>query len=273
MEENKKLEIEGTYVQSEKEEQSSFDFAAIYTTVILNWKWFVLSLLICLGLAAVYLRYTTPIYQSYAKLLIKDNEGQNNSRNSMLNSNTLGMITNSNGIDNEMEILSSRSIAEQTVRDLKLYVNYYQKGKIKYHLLYKSNPINVDVDAPHLEKLNTSIILEILKDNGIYHVTGTYYAPVGNSETYSLFSIDKTFTKLPTTIGTRAGILTITANTKTPMADGTHIKVVINSPKNESYKYCGALSVNQTSKNTTIAQLTLRDENSQRAVDYLRQLV
>ena len=273
MEENKKLEIEGTYVQSEKEEQSSFDFAAIYTTVILNWKWFVLSLLICLGLAAVYLRYTTPIYQSYAKLLIKDNEGQNNSRNSMLNSNTLGMITNSNGIDNEMEILSSRSIAEQTVRDLKLYVNYYQKGKIKYHLLYKSNPINVDVDAPHLEKLNTSIILEISKDNGIYHVTGTYYAPVGNSETYSLFSIDKTFTKLPTTIGTRAGILTITANTKTPMADGTHMKVVINSPKNESYKYCGALSVNQTSKNTTIAQLTLRDENSQRAVDYLRQLV
>ena len=112
MEEKKNLEMENANVPFEKEEQSAFDFAAIYTTIILNWKWFALSLIICLGVAAIYLRYTTPIYQAYAKLLIKDNEG-NSSRNNMLNTSTLGMITNSNGIDNEMEILSSHSIADR----------------------------------------------------------------------------------------------------------------------------------------------------------------
>ena len=159
MEEKKNLEMENANVPFEKEEQSAFDFAAIYTTIILNWKWFALSLIICLGVAAIYLRYTTPIYQAYAKLLIKDNEG-NSSRNNMLNTSTLGMITNSNGIDNEMEILSSHSIAEQAVRDLKLYVNYYIKGKIKYNLLYKTQPISVDVDPAHLEKLNAGINLD-----------------------------------------------------------------------------------------------------------------
>lgn len=41
MEENKNLEMESI---QENEEKSSFDFATIYTVLILNWKWFVLSL-------------------------------------------------------------------------------------------------------------------------------------------------------------------------------------------------------------------------------------
>ena len=195
MEEKKNLEMENANVPFEKEEQSAFDFAAIYTTIILNWKWFVLSLIICLGVAAIYLRYTTPIYQAYAKLLIKDNEG-NSSRNNMLNTSTLGMITNSNGIDNEMEILSSHSIAEQAVRDLKLYVNYYIKGKIKYNLLYKTQPISVDVDPAHLEKLNAGINLDIVKEGNKYHITGTYYVPISDNEADGPFAIDKTFSQL-----------------------------------------------------------------------------
>lgn len=46
MEENKNLELESI---QENEEKSSFDFATIYTVLILNWKWFVLSLIICMG--------------------------------------------------------------------------------------------------------------------------------------------------------------------------------------------------------------------------------
>lgn len=273
MEEKKQLEIGGANVPLEQEEQSSFDFAAIYTIVILNWKWFVLSLTVCLGLGFAYLRYTTPVYQAFAKILIKDNENTNSRyRNSMLNSSTLGLMTNSSGIDNEMEILASHSIAEQTVRDLKLYTNYYHKGKIKYNLLYKTNPISVDIDPAHLEKLNAGIELEIVKESGKYHVTGKYYVPKNENEADGPYSIDKTFSQLPATIGTLAGILTFTANPSVKMEDGELMKVVINSPKHAAYKYVGALSVSQTSKTTTIAKLVLTDENPQRAVDYLRQL-
>lgn len=273
MEEKKHLEIEGANVQSEQEEQSSFDFAAIYTIIILNWKWFVLSLIVCLGLGLAYLRYATPKYQAYAKILIKDNDGSHNSyRNNMLNSATLGLMSNSSGFDNEMEILTSHSIAEQVVRDLKLYANYYHKGRVKYSLLYKDNPINVDVDPAHLEKLNASIELDIVKESGKYHVTGEYYVPKGENQADGPYTIDKTFSQLPATIGTLAGILSFTANPSIKMEDGELMRVVINSPKYEAYKYVNALSVSQTSKTTTIAQLVLTDENPQRAVDYLRQL-
>ena len=55
MEENKTA---GLYnVQQENEtEKSSFDIRTLYTMVVLNWKWFVLSLIVCLSLAMVYLK-------------------------------------------------------------------------------------------------------------------------------------------------------------------------------------------------------------------------
>lgn len=273
MEENKKNEVEGVYTPAENEERSSIDFATIYTILILNWKWFLLSLLLCLGLGCIYLRYSTPIYQASAKLLIKDNDNQKNNRyNNMLNNMTLGIMSNSNGIDNEVEILGSSSIAEQAIRDLKLYVNYYEKGKIKYNLLYKNNPLTVDVDPIHLEKLNKPVVLKVIKKDGTIHVTGKYYKPIDNFESDGPYEIDKSFTRLPATINTRAGILTFAANKGFNIEENVSYKIIINSPKMAAYKYVGNLSVSQTSKTTTIAQLVLQDESLQRAIDYLKQL-
>lgn len=273
MEQNLNAEPEITATTQPEETRSMFSFANIYTAVILNWKWFVLSLIICIGLAAVYLRYTTPIYQASAKLLIKDNNQDGGGRSAnMLNSATLGMISNSNGFDNELEILTSHSLAQQAVRDLKLYVNYYHVGKVKDVLMYKTQPINVDVDPSHLERLNAPIDLKIERTGNSYHVTGSYFVPVNDDQADGPFSIDKTFSQLPATIGTRAGIISFNANTVVPMKDGDVMKVNIQSPKFAAYKYVGELNVSQTSKTTTIAQLTLSDENPQRAIDYLQQL-
>ena len=121
MEENKNVVPEEML---EQEERSSFDFQAIYTMVILNWKWFVLSLMICLGAAYIYLRYATPMYQAYAKLLIKDDDNKRRG-NSIENAVNLGLISNSNGIDNEIELLASHSLAQAAVRDMKIYTNYF----------------------------------------------------------------------------------------------------------------------------------------------------
>ena len=72
MEENKNLQLEGAV--QEQEEKSAIDFQLIYTNLILNWKWFVLSLIVCLGLGYLYLRYATPAYQASTKVLIKDDD-------------------------------------------------------------------------------------------------------------------------------------------------------------------------------------------------------
>ena len=270
MEETKYLKQE--YLQDE-EEKSSFDIKQIYTILVLNWKWFVLSIIICLGVAYIYLRYTTPIYQAQAKLLIKDETQSRNRGNSIMNTSNLGIISNSTGIDNEMEILSSCNLAQQAVTDLKLYVTYRHPGHIKDATLYRNQKINVDMDLVHLKKLCAPIQLSITREGNNYHVTGTYYMPAGeNTQEVTSKNINRTFSRLPAMIGTRVGIITLTQNEYRTLADGQVLEVTLSSPVWAAGKYAGSLTVSQTSKTTTIAQLVLSDEFPQRAIDYLKQL-
>lgn len=271
MEETTKLELDK---EQEKEGVASFfDFAALYRTVILNWYWFVLSLIIFGGIGAIYLRYTTPLYQSTAKLLIKDDDNGSSRRGSSLqNITNLGTISNSAGIDNEMEILSSHSIAEDAIRDLKLYVNYTTEGKVKDVITYRDQPLIVDIDAAHLDRLNRPINLNITKKGSSFVVNGTYSVPTDEENSEGPFSINKKFTSLPATIPTRAGIITINSNNGRTLHEGQVLKVSILSPKMASDKYVGELKIGQSGKGTSILQLQLTDEVPQRSLDYLKQL-
>ena len=270
MEETTKLELDK---EQEKEGVTSFfDFAALYRTIILNWYWFVLSLII-FGIGAIYLRYTTPLYQSTAKLLIKDDDNGSSRRGSSLqNITNLGTISNSAGIDNEMEILSSHSIAEDAIRDLKLYVNYTTEGKVKDVITYRDQPLVVDIDAAHLDRLNRPINLNITKNGSSFVVNGTYSVPTDEENSEGPFSINKKFTSLPATIPTRAGIITINSNNGRTLHEGQVLKVSILSPKMASDKYVGELKIGQSGKGTSILQLQLTDEVPQRSLDYLKQL-
>ncbi len=269
MEEIKNLELESI---QENEEKSSFDFAVIYTTLILNWKWFVLSLIICLGAAHIYLRYATPIYQAAAKLLIK--EEQNGRRgNSIQSSANLGIISNSNGIDNEMEILKSRTLAQQAVYDLKLYTTYRHEGRIKDHLIYGEQEVNVYMDYEHLKKLNAPMSFKITREGRNYHVVGSYFVPIDdNSYNPGPVTVDKVITALPATLGTRVGMVKFTQNGNYMLRDGESLKVTMIAPEIAAGKYVGSLSVSPSTKATSIAQLVITDEIPQRAIDYLKQL-
>lgn len=264
LEQGKELEVnEGSF---------SFDFATLYRTIVLNWYWFVLSLIIFGSLGAIYLRYATPMYQSTAKLLIKDENSNNRRGQSLQNMSNLGIISNSTGIDNEMEILTSHSIAEDAIRDLKLYVNYSTKGRVKDIILYRNQPLNVDVDRAHLERLNAPINLSITKDSLTYIVSGTYYVPTNDNSNEGPYSINRKFTSLPATIATRAGIITISSNNGYAMRSAQALNVSILSPRMAANKYANELQVTQTAKSTSIAQLQLTDEVPQRSLDYLKQL-
>ena len=263
-------------LQTMEEEQSSFNFQTIYTTFILNWKWFVLSVFICLGIGFLYLRYTTPIYNTKAKLLIKDDDNRRYRRGGIQgleSMSNLGIISNSYGIENEQEILTSTTIAEQAVRDLKIYVTYYIKGRIKKRLIYKKQSLNIDMDYAHLDRMNQPIKLSIKRDGNNYKIKGTYFTPIDELTSSGPYEIDQTITHIPSVIRTKAGIITITANGRYKLKDGETLIATIQSPRIASYKYVGALSVEQSSKTSSVLNISLNDQDINRGMDYLRQLV
>lgn len=250
------------------EEESSLNLQIIISTLIIYWQWFVVSIVICLMAAFIYLRYATPVYEVTAKILVKNQDNsRSRSGNSMLsNMQDLGIMTNSVGIDNEVEILQAHILAEQAVKDLKLYVDYKSKGRIKDQLIYKTNPLNVDLDPLHLENLKTPINLTISKSGNQYEVEGNTY----NNEGVAI-PFEASFSSLPMTITTRKGLITITRNPGFSFNDQAMIVSII-PPKTIATNYVKSMTVEPTSKTTDIALLTIHDIDQERASDYLRQL-
>ena len=231
----------------------------LYRTILLNWMWFVLSLLICLGVAAIYLRYTPPVYSVMAKVLIKSgNTGNVRSGGGILT----GQIIRSDGFDNEKEVLRSVALAEDVVRDLKLYVSYTLEGTVTDKTIYGNQPVNVDLDRKHLDELGGSINLNIENAGDKIIVTGTY--PGGN--------INKEG-RLPMSINCGAGIISITRNLHGVWTENKDIMVSINNPHQVARGYAGSLSAVDYSEATSIAIVSKADIMPQRTIDYIRQLI
>ena len=260
---------------AEVEEESAFNIRNLMAIFILNWKWFVFSILLCLGIAYTYLRYTTPVYQAAAKMLVKDENGGRSSRRSLMSAENLGMMSNSQGIDNEMEIIASRSIALEAVKQLKLYTSYYHEGRVVDRLYYKNQPLTIDLDLPSLEKLNMPINLRITYKAGKYEVHGKYTIVHKGERGYEPREINAVLPVIPARIKTSVGFLTFLPNAESTahMKEGQTLIVNISPLANTAAAFAGKLGVQPTSRSTSILLLTLTDVNVQRATDYLKQLV
>ena len=111
---------------------------------VIQWKWFLLGVSICLIIAYIYLRYTEPQYQSFTTILVKDEKkGSMMSELSAFSDLGLTGAIKSN-VDNEIEILKSRTLAESTVKKLNLNISLYHVGKFINNDLYENSPIEVN---------------------------------------------------------------------------------------------------------------------------------
>ena len=253
---------------NEERDDSLLNFQFLIKTFILNWQWFLLSLIITMSAAMIYVRYSLPVYQVSAKVLIKDedNTSSRGRSNQIMNTNTLGILTSTDGFDNELEILKSKSLAEETVLDLKLYVNYYSVGKIIDVPVYDETPVLVDLNKEKLEVLEGPVKLHISKDNNIYNVQGVCMKN-GAKQVF------KGQGKLPFIIKSPVGTISLVQNPRFVESD-VKKKYIANiyNPKAVINSYVN-IGVEPLSKTTSIAVLTRNDLLPERAKEYLKHLV
>ncbi len=281
MSEEKKISLEEIDELLDKDE-SSFNFRELYTMLILNWKWFLFSLVVCVALAVIYLRYASPVYQVSSKMLVKDEDNRRRGASDMLaNMQDFGFISSSAGIENEVEVLQSHILAREAVKSLKLYTTYKLSGLIKNRLIYKDQPVNVDLDPEHLNWFDEEFLdvvhkiqLTVKKTDAGYQVEGVL---MEDKDEIGEFS--QTLKTLPSAIKTEFGTLTFTMNasakkeTQEDFQNGRNLKITIVPPLAVAASYVKNLEVAPTSKQTSIAEMTLKDNHVRRAIDYLDALV
>ena len=128
----------------EDDQKDDFDLRMVLEKYLIHWQWFILGAFLCLSVAYVYLRYSTPQYQASTTILVKDEKkGGMLSELSAFSDLGLGSALKSN-VDNEVEILKSRTLVESTVKALKLNVGLIAYGNVKSTEAYKDTPIIVD---------------------------------------------------------------------------------------------------------------------------------
>lgn len=100
------------------------------------WPWFVFLLLLAVGVACMYMRYSIPQYESTARLLIKDEKkGVEDSKGL----ESINLISTKKILENEMEVLQSRTLVKEVVSNLQLYAPVFEERKINSWLDRNNN--------------------------------------------------------------------------------------------------------------------------------------
>lgn len=262
------------------EEESSFDIRILWMLFLRYKYWIAASVIVCLISAFTYLRYTIPVYNITSKVLIKDQDKRSYSSGINSTFQELGFMNSSDGFDNEIEILSTKTLAKKVVRELKLYTTYFYDGNIKDNEIYgKHSPFLLDYEDGQIDSLHEAIEINISKKEENYMANIKYK----DSE------MKKLITGFPAHITTTFGKITIERNPllemkAVNMSDVSDSKeedneldrdliVRINPIDPVAISYTNKVSVEPTSKTTTIAQLSINDNIPERGADYLNKMI
>ena len=240
---------------------------------LIHWPWFVVSIIICIACAWGYLRLTTPIYNITATVLIKDEKkgGGANMSSELEKMGLDGFVSSSSNVDNEIEVLRSKSLAREVVNNLGLFVTYMDEDEFPSKELYHTSPVLVSLTHQEADKLPGRMEINmILQPTGALGVQIT----VGEKE------YRKQFDKLPAVFPTDEGTVAFFANNDTLSAvrpenitKERHITAFINRPFSVSKGYVNSLSIAPTSKTTSVVVISLENTNTRRGRDYINKLL
>lgn len=121
-------------------QNQSTDFAKVFKKYVFHWPIFLLSFAIFITIALFYLKYAKPIYPINATLEFKDSKNADN-RQEKDNISQLDQISTPVVFENEIEVLKSKKIMLQVVKEMSLWIGYSKKDGMVSTELYKSSPV------------------------------------------------------------------------------------------------------------------------------------
>ena len=260
---------------NEQNSEETINLYAIFFKYLAYWPWFVISVIACMILAFLFLRYQQPVYNITAAVLIKEEEqkGGNSAASPLAAIQDLGMFSMTNNFDNEVEILHSRTLIKKAVNELRLYTTIAEDRITGYNIpLYRTSPVNVFMTPEEADKLEAPVKLKMKYTlDGKLHVHAKYVIDEERDEE----EIEKEFDRLPAILPTPVGVINFSKNDSLPepMEEDVKLMAYISSPTVTAQDYMENLTVEATSKTTTIAQISVQNTDKQRGIDFVNCLV
>jgi tyrosine-protein kinase Etk/Wzc len=237
---------------------------------LVHWKWFLIGAFISLTIAYIYLRYTTPQFKATATILVKD-EKKGGMLSELSAFADMGIESGlKNNVDNEIEILKSRTLVENTVKRLNLNISMFIKGNIINTEMYDKKPIKVyfiPKDSPFYKTATTLKFLEI----------SPYTFQLENllqAENSKNNFINKSEFRYGEVITTPNWNLIITKNpSKLFKVNNREITINVSPMDDVVDGFRNRLNVNPLSKTSSVVELSLVDPVYEKAEVFLNNLI
>ncbi len=140
----------------------------LFYLCLVKWRWFVVSVLICVGVAVFYILCTPPVYTRSAFLMIKeDTKGKAIGSDVASMFADLGLGQMNANVNNELLAMRMPSVVKEVVKRLNLDVNYRTGGFLHKETLY-GEELPVKVSLPELvDAESVSFTMRLLPDGKV----------------------------------------------------------------------------------------------------------
>ena len=236
---------------------------------LVNWKWFLLSFVLCTGLAYLYLLQAPRVYTRTASVMIKEENKNGNLANNFGFSTDLTSLGFKNNVDNEVLVFKTYRLMEKVAQRLHLDVSYTIKPQLRKIELYRQSPVSLSF--PEAEP-SQSFALKVTPLNENEVMLSDFVVIDENGEEQEISKQLKV--ALKDSISTPVGKVIVNPSFYyTNQYFNTPIQVRKSNLEGVTKSYLNNLQTSLASKTSTIINLTLQDVSIARAEDVLNTLI
>lgn len=232
-----------------------------------KWYWFVISLIVCIGIAGLYLLKTPLVYTRTASLLIKqESKGQSLSGDVGTSFSDLGLFQSNTNVNNELVSLQSPAVMYDVVKRLHLEVDYSTEGSFYPQVRYGQNlPLTVNF-ASLTDNETAALTVEAVRPQGVKLTSFVHNGEKIDGEVVGALN-DSLLTPIGKVVVRPAADYVGWQKKAEPLS------VSRSDLSSTVARYSSGLSVALQSENTTIVDLTFKDVCIQRAEDILNTVI
>jgi len=241
-------------------ESNSGNLKEIITRYTTHWKWFVLCVIFAIGLAYIYIRYSIPKYAVQTQIQILEDKSSGSELDVFQDLKFLG--GGKNKVEDELQIVNSRSNFIEVVKKLNLNTKVMVQGKIIETELYTNPPINLNF---------------ISADSIVNKAKFEFFITISSSTTFGYTEEEDKPVKayaFGNTIPTPVGDIVITPNVGVfESYKGKKLRVAVNPIEDVAQAYRTRVKVSNPGEFSNIVNLTLEDAIPEKARNILNTLI
>lgn len=249
-----------------EEEKDTFNLHLIVSQLLKSWKYFAISIPVCLLLAGIYALTLTPEYRVSSAILIKSKDN-NSLKGKASFLDDMDMLGGKDNVLDEIQVINSKTLIKRVVTDLNLETTYFLNKHLKEVELYKTSPINVSMTQENLDTLRADIVMNIAFDEHEIVIDGVCDPGFLKKVTFK-----EKVKSLPAIVQTPMGMIHVTRNPEFPFPT-QDMKVVLRRTLTAASILKASLSVELADKKANVITISVPSKNALKGQDILKKLI